>query len=266
MRYLPELGIAAPEFGWVPSPTFVLRRAAILARMSDWQPGHVLEVGCGSGAILYELARRGFSGLGVETSDRARHVAEHLVAGFGGFEVSTALPVPSESFDYLLSFEVLEHIEDDIAALRQWVERLKPGGKCLLSVPAHRDRWDITDIMAGHFRRYDKDDVVKIVADAGLQLTQIETYGWPASWLIANLRRVVRSAQVKSGKIKVEHIELGDAQRTGESGIERSVELRLFPIYGSWVGRKLMQLATQAQRPFTQTDWGISYLVMAEKR
>lgn len=266
MRYLPELGVAAPEFGWVPSPTFVLRRAAILARMSDWQPGHVLEVGCGSGAILYEFAHRGFSGQGVETSDRARNVAEHLVSDFGGIKVSATLPDQTESFDYLVSFEVLEHIKNDIAALCQWVERLKPGGKCLLSVPAHRDRWDITDIMAGHFRRYDKDEVVKLVDDAGLRLTCIETYGWPASWLIANLRRMVRSAQAKTGNIHVENIELGDAQRTGESGIERSVELRLFPIYGSWMGRKLMQFATQVQRPFTRTDWGISYLVMAEKK
>lgn len=159
MRLVPELGLVAVELRWVPSPTYELRREAVLKRMRTWTPGRVLEVGCGSSALLYELAVQGFTGLGVESSPAARGVAISLLAERKSIQIVDSLPAESEAFDYLLSFEVLEHIEHDRAASFAWVQRLLPGGLCLLSVPAHRSKWNLTDVLAGHFRRYDRDDI-----------------------------------------------------------------------------------------------------------
>ncbi len=265
MKYYEELGIAAPEFGWVPSPTFILRRAAILDEVRKWAAGSVLEVGCGSGAISYELARRGFSCAAVETSPRALRVAEQILAESPRTSVLSSLPEDSASYDYLISFEVLEHIEDDASALESWVGRLRPGGQCLLSVPAHAKRWNVTDVAAGHFRRYDRTDVLSLVEGSGLHSIEISTYGWPASWIIERVRNLVRTVQLETEGVVPEEIEVGDAGRTSESGVERSVEARLFPIYGSLIGRKVMQLLTILQRPFKEKDWGISYLVSAKK-
>ena len=263
MRSIPELGLAAPELGWVPSPTFALRRAAVLARASAWAPGRVLEVGCGSGALLHDLAERGFSGVGVESSPAARALAERLLADRANVRVSDTLPGEDERFDYLLSFEVLEHIEDDVGALRDWVRRLKPGGACLLSVPASKAKWSLMDVSAGHYRRYDRADVERLVLGAGLQLGHIETYGFPATWLIERVRLWARTAQLRARGVDTAAFVRGDAALTAQSGIQRDIETRLFPIYGSALGRRCFHWAARLQEHFTETDWGISYLVTA---
>ena len=55
----------------------------------------------------------------------------------------------------MCAFEVLEHIDDDALALKQWREYLRPSGWLLLSVPAHQDQYGAADELVGHYRRYD---------------------------------------------------------------------------------------------------------------
>jgi len=264
MQYFPEIGIAAPELDWVPSPTYILRRAAILREVSTWSRGNVLEMGCGAGTMCYEMAKLGFDCTGVETSPGAQALAKQVLAGVGG---ATLLPeIPSEkTYDYLMSFEVLEHIEDDLHALKQWLSHLRPGGKVLLSVPAHSRKWDVTDVAAGHFRRYDREDLQKLIDDSGLHSVEISTYGFPASSLIALIRNWVRGRQLKNRGVSSHAIDVGDTKLTAESGIERTAESKLFPIYGSFLGRKVMMLLAAIQVPFFSTDLGISYVVKASK-
>jgi SAM-dependent methyltransferase len=255
----------AVELDWVPSPSFVLRRAAVLKRLSSWVPGRVLEVGCGSGALLYELGLRGFVGVGVESSASARALAEKVLVEHAGMQINEALPDTSRLFDYLLSFEVLEHIQDDVGALSSWVARLKPGGQCLISVPAHAASWNLTDTLAGHFRRYDRDDARRLLEQAGLSIRSIETYGFPATWLIERVRLLTRWAQLRRRGIDPASIAIGDRARTQQSGIARDIETRLFPIYGSRLGRHCWRWAAQLQEQFADTDRGISYLIAAVK-
>ena len=73
----------------------------------------------------------------------------------------------------------------------------------------------------------------------------------------------MRALQVRTKGINVDDIAPGDPALTGESGVERGVEARLFGLYGGPLGRPLMRLAAKAQRPFARKDWGISYLVSA---
>lgn len=263
MRSIPELGLAAPELGWVPSPTFALRRAAVLERLGAWAPGRVLEVGCGAGALLHDLAERGFTAVGVESSPAARELATRLLADREDVVITDVLPVERDAFDYLLSFEVLEHIEDDVAALADWVQRLKPGAPCLLSVPASAAKWSLMDVSAGHFRRYERADVERLIDRAGLQLGRIETYGFPATWLIERVRLWARTAQLRRRGVDTAALVRGDAKLTAQSGIERDLETKLFPLYGSGIGRRCFRWAARAQEHFSDTDWGISYLVTA---
>jgi SAM-dependent methyltransferase len=180
-------------------------------------------------------------------------------------KVAAEVPLEPEAFDYLLSFEVLEHIEHDASALSTWVQQLRPGGRCLLSVPAHRERWNLTDTLAGHFRRYDRPDVERLVRDAGLVIERIETVGFPATWVIERARLLATWARARSSGIDAATVARGDALRTQQSGVERQLESRLFPIYGSRAGRWLFGGAARAQELFAQTDWGLSYLVSAWK-
>lgn len=265
-KLYPDIGIAAPEYRWVPTPTYLLRRAAILDSLAGETPGRVLEVGCSAGALLYDLGQRGYTGVGVELSERARKVAREVLADGARFQVESRVPDgPAESFDLLIAFEVLEHIEDDVSALRSWVDLLKSGGRVLISVPAHRRRWNVTDVLVGHHRRYDRVDVEALLGSAGLRVDEVSTIGWPASWLIERARIGAKTLQARTAGIDVDAIAHGDAARTQDSGIERSLETRFFPLYSSLPGRLLLRGAARLQRHFYETEWGISYLASATK-
>jgi hypothetical protein len=88
----------------------------------------------------------------------------------------------------VIAFEVLEHIEDDVSALRTWSSHLIDGGFVLLSVPAFRARFKRWDVLAGHFRRYDPEDLAATAAAAGLQVVAIWTYGFPLGQLLERVR------------------------------------------------------------------------------
>jgi SAM-dependent methyltransferase len=96
--------------------------------------GHILENGCGIGLYLERLAAQGGIAIGLEIDlERAREArerADHILAGLG-----ERLPFPDDSFDVILSHEVLEHVQDDRAALQEMVRTLKPGGRILIFVP-----------------------------------------------------------------------------------------------------------------------------------
>ena len=81
---------------------------------------------------------------------------------------STALPLSSASIDCLVSLDVLEHVEDDVAALREATRVLRPGGVFLFAVPAFPTLWRHHDVMYGHYRRYTKREFVDKVEGAGL--------------------------------------------------------------------------------------------------
>ena len=215
--------------------------------------------------MLYELGLKGFEGIGVETSAAARKVAESILEDFKSIQIQDQIPPDSEAFDYLLSFEVLEHIENDHAALKEWASRLRPGGTCLLSVPAHRSRWNLTDVLAGHYRRYEKGEVQKLVSGAGLEIDLLFTCGWPATWLIEKLRYWVKLKQLRKQGIDAAEIRIGDAALTAESGVNRSVEAKLYPYYSTAVGRQTFLMLSKLQRLFYRSERGVSFVVEAHK-
>ena len=100
--------------GWVPAPRYVLRRHRVLAAIDRIKPGSVLEIGCGPGALLFELSRRGIDCTGLETSPEAREMAAFL-HGENGVVAFHDISVDSweEAYDLVMACEVLEHIEDD---------------------------------------------------------------------------------------------------------------------------------------------------------
>ena len=266
MRYTNQFGIAAPELGWVPSPSYILRRAAILDCLKTFPPGRVLEMGCGAGALLYEISKLGFYGEGVEVSSHACELAKKILVNVHGISIIEDLPKESyEMYDYLLTFEVIEHIEDDIAAMKQWKDYLKPGGLVILSVPAHKKKWNVTDLLAGHYRRYDKKDIISLVDRTGFELIQTITCGWPVSWFIERLRLISRKVKIKRSGIHPSELCEGDFERTIQSGMDRNLETKLFSIYGSWIGQMLFFLAISIQRIFYSTELGISFIVIAKK-
>jgi len=99
----------------------------------------VLDDGCGLGAYVLELHRRGALAFGLDY-ERERVIEAQRRTGLAVFACAAAehLPYPDASFDVVISNEVIEHVDDDQAALLEMARVLKPGGRAVIFCP---NRW-----------------------------------------------------------------------------------------------------------------------------
>jgi SAM-dependent methyltransferase len=258
MERHPLFGLSAPERGWVPAPRYALRRDRLLSLARRLDRGRLLEVGPGAGALLSDLAALGFSCAALETSEEALRLAGELNPGT---RIARAPAADwNQAFDALVACEVLEHIGDDRAALEEWRGWLRPGGHLLLSVPAHARRWSATDVWAGHFRRYEEDDLRSLLERAGFEIVELECYGFPLSNLIEPLRAWSHRRALRR------RTERGLQEATAQSGVERGLEARLWPLQASAPGRLLFRAAFRLQEAFRHRDLGTGYLVLARRK
>lgn len=155
-----------------------LRWDGIRRALRTAQPSSILEVGAGQGAVGARLAARA-AYVGVEPDAASASVARTRVGTRGTVVQGTVDHVPAgDRFDLVCAFEVLEHIEDDAGALGAWRARLTRDGHLLISVPAHRDRFGPADELVGHHRRYDREDIVRVLGAAGFGIVSLEGYGF----------------------------------------------------------------------------------------
>jgi SAM-dependent methyltransferase len=106
-------------------------------------------------------------------------------------------PLPTDSFDGVVLLNVLEHIEDDTAAIRQVRRILKPGGVAVIEVPAGPELYDIYDKQLMHFRRYRMAEISRSVRGAGLEILDRSHLGfflYPPFWLVKKRNRKHMSA------------------------------------------------------------------------
>jgi len=78
--------------------------------------------------------------------------------------------VQDSSIDYLFSLNVLEHIEDDAAAMNELYRVIKPGGRLLIYVPAFMTLYTSMDSHVGHHRRYRRPGLQRLVRNAGFEI------------------------------------------------------------------------------------------------
>jgi SAM-dependent methyltransferase len=133
----------------------------------------ILEIGCGTGHNFSMLGTFGHVDA-LELDDEVRGYAEKRL----GREIMSApLPelagVPERSYDLIGAFDVIEHIDDDQAALASIATRLKPGGKFVMTVPAHQWMWSVHDVVNHHKRRYSKRALKRLIDNSPLRLDAI---------------------------------------------------------------------------------------------
>jgi SAM-dependent methyltransferase len=170
--------------------------AALIERRIAPPPGaRILEVGCGTGHNLAMLGRFG-SVDAIEIDPVARGVASERL---GRPVWSSPLPdLTGIGGDYnmIASLDVVEHVEDDRAALKAMAERLVPGGRLLITVPAHPWMWSAHDEVNHHHRRYTRASLAAAIRDAGLTLEMMS----PFNSLLFPLAAASRIAGRISGK------------------------------------------------------------------
>jgi len=138
----------------------------ICAKLKPDRP-HILDVGCGTGANLEMLSGFG-DAEGVDVSPEAITFCRDR--GLNNVRLGQAeqLPFADNSFDLVTALDVVEHLDDDVAGLREMRRVLRPGGRALLFVPAFMFLWGVQDDVSHHRRRYTLDGLSKIVEASGL--------------------------------------------------------------------------------------------------
>lgn len=255
-------GPSNPALGWVPAPRYLMRRERVLKHLKAGGAGTLVEIGSATGALLSELDELGFDCTGLESSSDARAVAQAWHAGRRISFMEAPEPEWQSRFDYVLTCEVLEHIEDDAAALTQWAGWLKPKGTLVLSVPAHPRLWNGRDVWAGHYRRYRKAGLESVFAKAGLEIETLECYGFPLANLLEVLaarrfRHLLKPDAATAGEDKETH--------TARSGIDRARDISMFNYYGRAPGAWIMRAMLAVQTLFLNTSFGNGYIVVARK-
>ena len=157
--------------------------------------GRVAEVGAGIGTYSERMLARGARELLLLEPDEAclgvLHsrfeddprvtIADELLPG------SPALKEREGTLDAVVSQNVIEHIEDDYAAVGAMAAALRPGGVLSLQVPANQRLYNELDRVYGHFRRYDEERLRSVVESAGLEVVEVRHFnllgvlGWIAN-------------------------------------------------------------------------------------
>ena len=208
---------------------FLHAQVAALACPGD----RILDFGAGIGTFARELARHGHAVACLEP-DAAQ--AQRL-AGEGLRVVASLDELPDASLDYVYTLNVLEHIDDDNAAMRGIAARLKPGGRLLVYVPAFQVLYSSMDRKVGHVRRYRREGLARVVADAGL-VDVVARYVDSIGFLAAFAYRFV-----------------GNDDGSIDRGALRAYDRFVFPVsrvldrlFGRWFGKNVLLTATRPQR------------------
>lgn len=247
---------ALPNDEWFPSPAHVMRRAIILDIFEVLPPGRLLEMGCGAGRMLADWGRLGHFGQAVDLDPTARALAERCTKVFSlDFKVNDR-PDGDEVFDYLVATEVLEHVEDPSAVLKDWLGWLKEGGILLATVPAFQHYWSRSDEWAGHVQRFEPDQFRKLIEAVGLEVLEQRLYGYPLGNLIRMAGNITSAMKMR---IRMDN-NLDRQGATFASGHDRSIEKRLSPLMRSLPGRLTLKLASSLQRRYPSRGHGMVLL------
>lgn len=129
----------------------------------------ILDVGCGTGANLELLGEFG-EAEGVDVSTDALLFCRQRGLDSVRFGEAERLPFPDESFDLVTGLDVVEHLDDDLAGLREMRRVLRPGGRALLFVPAFMFLWGVQDDISNHRRRYTLPQLRATLGEAGFEV------------------------------------------------------------------------------------------------
>jgi len=172
--------------------------------LKDHKNPRILELGCGNGNVINEIQKRVPSAtlIGSELHEegllnaRSRLNCELVQADI--YNLPDWRP-----FDLIGLFDVLEHLPDDVKALKEIRKSLKPGGKLVLTVPASMKLWSYVDEVAGHYIRYSSDILNNALLNAGFIVQKNDPFMaplFPAMWLVRNLTQLKKKLGITGNK------------------------------------------------------------------
>lgn len=196
------------------SPSF-FHRKRMIKRLAGKKnlTGKILEVGCGDGSLL-SLFRGDKNELyGCDISEKAIQLAKSKFGDDGYFamgDLTNHSSLPTGEFDVIICSEVLEHIKNDELAIKSLYNKLKVGGHLIITVPHRKKYWSAIDVLDGHVRRYEKEELERKITKNGFIVCESLSWGYPLLHLYIFLKSIngktVRSIERKSTKSKFKGI------------------------------------------------------------
>jgi SAM-dependent methyltransferase len=167
-----------------------------LKRALGTKPASIMEVGCSAGHLLADM-RRSLPNATLTGGDYTLGTLVKLGEKMPDiplvrFNLADS-PLPSDAYEAMVLLNVLEHIEDDVAATGHIARMLKPGGVAIIEVPAGPELFDDYDRQLQHFRRYTLPGLCKVIEGAGLKVERRNYLGaliYPAFYLAKKLSQV----------------------------------------------------------------------------
>ena len=168
----------------------------ICRRVTDRRP-RILDVGCGTGANLLMLSKYG-DAEGVDVSEDA--LAFCRERGLENVKLGAAeqLPYDDDTFDLVTALDVVEHLDDDLAGLREMRRVLRPGGRVLLFVPTFMFLWGLQDDVSNHRRRYRMPELRRVLEQAGFEVERTTYANITFFMPILAMRKLMRLTGIKA--------------------------------------------------------------------
>ena len=168
----------------------------ICRRVTDRCP-RILDVGCGTGANLLMLSQFG-DAEGVDVSEDA--LAFCRERGLENVKLGAAekLPYDDGTFDLVTALDVVEHLDDDLAGLREMRRVLRPGGRVLLFVPTFMFLWGLQDDVSNHRRRYRMPELGRVLEQAGFEIERTTYANITFFMPILAMRKLMRLTGIKA--------------------------------------------------------------------
>jgi 2-polyprenyl-3-methyl-5-hydroxy-6-metoxy-1,4-benzoquinol methylase len=169
----------------------------LLHQLGVRSPARVLDAGCGWGTTLEALERRGYRAAGMDISRRSLEQLDRPGRELYVADLTRDLTGNDSGFDAVLALDVIEHIDDDRAAVTRLGQLVRPGGVVIVSVPALPQFFGEFDEIQGHRRRYLPETLH--AACSGTNLA-VERVFWWGQWLVPMLRRQRRRPRGVAGE------------------------------------------------------------------
>jgi len=173
---------------------FVRRRLLrrILHSMVIPQEFSAVDIGCGTGSNLRVLGSVGLHKVvGLDRSLYALSLAKKKVdLPFISGDINN-LPIRSNSVGLIIALDVIEHIDNDLNAIRELYQVLRKGGILILTVPAFNFLWGLQDVVTGHKRRYSKKEIMEKLREARFDILKSSYFNFFLFFPILFARRLV---------------------------------------------------------------------------
>lgn len=177
---------------------FRARREIVGGLLSALLPGRpdvtVVDVGCGTGATIAFLSDA-YRCVGIDPVEEAIAIARRTYPDleFVHGEAPGDVPKGARTVDAFLLMDVLEHVADDARLLGDLVGSARPGARFLVTVPANPALWTHHDVSHGHYRRYEREDLARLLrylpANVDL-LSHFNARLYPLLWPVRRLERL----------------------------------------------------------------------------